>query len=202
MSKGYEGFDSHNTTMKYLTTSQKDRFFPAIYERDGAYCFFCKGQFDDSVKTLKRTFDHLDDDRTNNDISNLVLCHWKCNQLKKEYPDFKFMAADKAKELQASFDSLGVSELNARTPKTTSKEIDLNVAMKKLTKQYLFDRLVTQGKEVISWSDVCHSISYICYSEFGHGSSETIKRYLLDFTSSAGPYIRVEESGEWIIRKR
>ena len=187
---------------KYLTTSQKDRLLPYILKRDGADCFYCKHPFASSPesKELKRTFDHLDNNPKNNERENLVLCHWKCNQLKKSYPEFQVMARGKIEQLRVTFDSL--DECETTTPKPASKEIDINVMAKKITWQYLQERLIRQGKPALNYNDVAHSVSYIIWEQTGHGSSETIKRYLNDFCSSAAPFKTEEENGETIILKR
>ena len=185
---------------RYLTTSQKDRLTPYLLRRDSANCFYCNLPFDPINKDLKRTFDHLDNNPKNNEKENLVLCHWKCNQLKKTYPEYQVMAQNKIHENHISFEPLNESETTA--PKPASKEIDLNVALKKLTYEYLQERLVRQGKPAINYNDTAHSISYIFWERTGHGSSETVKRHLNDFCSSAAPFKAVEENGEMVILKR
>jgi len=187
---------------KYLTTSQKSNLRPILLLRDKAVCIYCNDPLSSTPdsKELQITFDHLDNNPKNNERENLVLCHWKCNQLKKHYPEYQLIAQAKIDELRASVDSLGVCE--ATPPKPASKEIDLNVALKKLTLQYLNDRLINQGKPALSYNDTAHSISYIMFTRTGHGSSETVKRHLNDFCSSAGPFKAVEQDGETIILKR
>jgi len=189
---------------KYLTTSEKDRKAPALLQRDGSNCFYCKNPFDPMSKELKRTFDHLDNDRTNNDMSNLVLAHWKCNQMKKNYTEYKVMAADKHNEL---LDSVDECVPIAPTHKEASKEIDINVAQKKLTWEYLHERLVGDlvrppPEKAIEFNDTASSIAYIFWQRTGHGSSATIKRYLNEFTSSVAPFVKYEQDGEIWIKRR
>lgn len=187
---------------KYLTTSQKDKLRMYLLKRDGNKCFYCKDPFVSSPesKELRLNIDHLDNNAKHNDESNLVLCHAKCNQLKKAYPDYQIMAEAKIQELRSFVDPLRESE--ATPPKPASKEIDLNVALKKLTWEYLNDRLIRQGKPALSYNDTAHSISFIMWERTGHGSSETVKRHLNDFCSTAGPFKAVEQDGETIILKR
>jgi hypothetical protein len=185
---------------RYLTTSQKELLTPYLLKRDAPTCFYCKKPFDGLSKELKRTFDHLDNNAKNNERENLVLCHWKCNQLKKSYPEFQLMAQNKIHENRVSFDSLDESEATA--PKPASKEIDLNVALKRLTYEYLNERLLAHDKPALNYNDTAHSISYIFWQRTGHGSSETVKRHLNDFCSSAAPFKAVEENGETVIIKR
>ncbi len=188
--------------MKYLTTSQKDRYKPYLLKRDGAKCFYCNDPFvsNPDIRDLKPTFDHLDNNPKNNDKQNLVLCHWKCNQLKKTYTDYQILAQEKIRESAVSFDSLSESEATAPIP--ASKEIDLNVAMKKLTWEYIQDRLVRQGKPALNYNDTADSVAFIFWQKTGHGSSQSIKRYLNEFSSSAAPFRREEQDGETLILKR
>ncbi len=189
--------------MGYLTTSMKDRLRPVLLLRDGIDCLYCHeplSPLDFESSHNKVTVDHLDNDVKHNDRENLVLCHNKCNQAKKSYPDYQIIARAKAEQLRVTVAPLSESE--AATPKPASKEIDINVAAKKLTWQYLQDRLVRQGKPALNFNDAAHSISFILWQQIGHGSSETIKRYLNDFCSSAAPFKTQEEGGETIILKR
>ena len=185
---------------RYLTTSKKDMLKPFLSRRDGPQYFYCSENFDHSSHELKLTFDHLDDNPFNNERENLVLAHWKCNQLKKSYPEYQLMAKNKLHENQVSFDSIGESETTS--PKPASKEIDLNVAIKKLTWEYLQDRLVRQNVPALNYNDTAHSISFIFWERSGHGSSETVKRHLNDFCSTAAPFKAVEENGETVIVKK
>lgn len=186
---------------KYLTTSKKDSILPFLIKRDGVNCFFCVKPFQVGArKGDRRTIDHLDNEPTHNEVENLVLAHFTCNQIKKNSPEFQIMAETKLKENHSSFDSLSVSEANP--PKPASKEIDLNVMAKNLTWEYLRDRLITQGKPAINYNDAAHSISFLMWELTKHGSSETIKRYLNDFTSSAAPFKALDENGVLVIVKK
>jgi len=188
---------------RYLTTSEKERYTPYLLQRDGSNCFYCNLPFNMLDNDLTRTFDHLNNKRAgkeNNEKENLVLCHWKCNQLKKTYPEYQLMAQNKIHQNRVTFDSL--SECVSTAPKPASKEIDLNVALKKLTYEYLQERLIRQGKPAINYNDAAHSISYIFWERTGHGSSETVKRHLNDFCSSAAPFKAEEENGEMVIVKK
>jgi hypothetical protein len=184
---------------QYLTTSKKQRLAPFILKRDGPNCFYCSSPFDGLSKELKRTYDHLDNNPFHNEPENLVLCHWKCNQLKKVYPEYKLMAESKIKE---NFDSLDVCVNPSPEPKETTKEIDINLATKRIVLEFLQDRLLTQGKPAIELSDTIHSISYLMYEKTNHGSSETVKRHIKDFCSSVAPFKIEEQNGEWVIIKR
>ncbi len=186
---------------KYLTTAQKERMTPILIKRDGANCFYCTKPFQVGLsKQFKRTCDHLDNNSTHNEIENIVLSHFECNQLKKSYPEYRIMAESKLIDNHNAFDL--VSESEPTPPKPASKEIDLNVMAKKLTWEYIQERLVRQGKPALNYNDTAHSISFMMWELSGHGSSETIKRYLNDFTSSAAPFKAIDQDGVIVIVKK
>ena len=184
----------------YLTTSQKDRYLPFIIQRDGPNCFYCGMAFSLNDKALRRTYDHLNNDPKFNDPQNLVLCHWRCNQTKKYNQEFIIKATGKLKDNRLLVDSLNVCV--QPNPKQTSKEIDLNVAMKTLTKEFLDERILRQGKPALEFNDTAHSIAYLMWDKTGHGSSETAKRHIKEFCASVAPYRLEEQNGEWVIVKR
>ena len=159
----------------YLTTSKKDNLRPALLLRDGSNCLFCGDPLVTSPqsKELKTTFEHLDSNPKNNNPENLSLCHWKCNQQKKVYPEFQLIAKAKIENLSSTVDSLGVS--GSTTHKPASKEIDLNVAYGQLTYEYLNDRLIVQGKPALNYNGTAESIAYIMWQRTGHGSPATVK---------------------------
>jgi len=189
---------------QYLTTSQKERLLPFLLQRDGVNCWYCKKPFEPLDNKLKRTFDHLDNNRTNNDVDNLVLAHWQCNQMKKYHVEYKVMAADKRNE---NLDSLNECVPISAKGKEASKEIDINVAQKKLTYEYLHEKLVGNkvrppAESKLEFRDTASSIAYIFWERTGHGSSETVRRYINEFCSSAGPFVLVEENGGLFIKRR
>lgn len=186
----------------YLTTRKKDQLSPVLLNRDGPVCFYCHKPFDDVIKELRRTFDHLDNNARNNDKLNLVLCHFKCNQDKKWNIDYQLMAQDKIRSNSLSFDTMRARALNTHEPKQTSKEIDINVAFYKITKDYISDRLINQGLDAIAYKDTAYSVCYIMKEQTGHGSSTTAERYINALCSTAGPFFLEQEGGLWNIKKK
>jgi len=184
---------------RYLTTSQKDRYRMYLLSRDGPNCFYCQQPFVHNDTHLKMTVDHLDDNAFHNDKENLVLCHWKCNQLKKESPEYQLIAQAKIKE---NVDSMSVSVQSNPEPKTASKEIDLNVMMGKLTREFLDERLLNKPGKGLDFNDTANAIAYLMYKDTNHGSPETAKRHIKMFCSSVSPYKLIEEGGTWVIVKR
>ena len=185
--------------MKYLTTWQKNNLEPYILNRDGMNCFYCDTPFSLEIKELRRTFDHLDNNPAHNDKENLVLCHFKCNQLKKYYIDYQLKAQDKIRMNTSGFDALSVSVSRDREPKPTSKEIDINMAFYKITKDFINERILHNGKDALEFNDTIESVAYLMKESTNHGSTETAKRYIKMLCSSVAPYALIDQGGIWYI---
>lgn len=188
----------------YLTTSQKDRLKPYLMKKQNNRCLFCKDLFvstpaNDSMKT---TFEHLDNNTTHNENWNLALAHKHCNNEKKFNTDYQIIAQMQLKENHQSADSTDMCVNPSPEPKQTTKEIDINVAFYKITKEFISDRLLRQGVPELLWNDTKHSVAYLMKEQTGHGSSSTAERYLLDLTSSVAPFNKIEHGGIWVIVKR
>jgi len=81
-----------------LTTYQKDKKIPIIINRDGNVCIYDLEPFIEAIPGMRRTIDHLNDNEKDNKIENLALCHFACNQKKKNDFDMKLIALKKLNE--------------------------------------------------------------------------------------------------------
>lgn len=190
---------------RYLTTAEKNRYRPILLKKQENKCLFCKIEFTNvpANRNMSITAEHLDSNVFNNKFENLALAHKKCNNDKKWNIDYQLIAKAQLEENLNSFEPLSVSKQTTHEPKPTSKEIDINVATFNLAEAYLIERLKVQDKPALDFNDTMYSIFYLLKETTGHGSSETVKRTLLGFTSSAGPYDKVEDAnGNWIIIKK
>jgi len=188
---------------QHLTTYQKEKFLPILLERDGSNCFYCNLPFNPLDPNMRRTFDHLNNDKKFNDIQNLILAHLFCNNKKKHNAEYQIMAKEKLRlNSLLVFEGLSERERNKSGPMPANQEIDLNVAIKKETWAYLQEHLVRQEKPAINFNDSAESIAFMFWERTGHGSSQTVGRALKEFTSTAAPFKREEEGGEIVIRKR
>ena len=189
---------------RYLTTSKKDRLKPFLLKKQNNKCLFCKDPFlstpaNDSMKT---TFEHLDNDAYNNDSQNLALTHKHCNNDKKHNSDYQLIAQAQLKENHLSADSVDMCVNQTHEAKQTTMEIDLNVAMYKITKQFIDERLLRQNLPAIDFNDTAHCISHFMKEQTGHGSSESAKRHIKDYCCSVAPFKIEEQGGKSVILKR
>ena len=189
---------------RYLTTSQKDRERPRLLQKQEGKCLFCKDAFvpNPANNSMRYTIEHLDGNVFNNDIANLALAHKKCNNEKKHNSDYQIIARHQLQDNHNSFDSLDACVSQTHEPKETSKQIDINVAFYKITKDYVNDRLLRQLLPEIHFNDTAESVAYLMKEQTNHGSSATAKRYLNELSSSVAPFDRVERGGVWYIIKR
>jgi len=183
--------------MNTLTVSKKQKYFPQIIERDGGFkCFYCRQAL--SMKTV--SFDHLDDNRTHNNIENLVLCHQKCNIKKITSIDFQIMAKDKIRHNEEEF-SVRVKNHHKNTHHDYTSEIGINIGTYDIVEKYLKDETEIDGHA--SFNDALYSIVYLCKQKIGHGSEPAVRRHLNTLTSSVAPYqIIRNDSNEKIIVRR
>ena len=188
---------------KYLSTYLKEKYLPLLIQRDGPNCFYCNLPFNPADRLMRRTYDHLDNNKTHNDMQNLVLAHFFCNEKKRHNAEYQIMAREKLRlnELSA-FEGLRVCEILEHDRKETEKVIDINVTFRKITKTYIESRLIEQGVPALSLKDTKHSVAYIMQEKTGHGSSQTAARYIDDLCSSAGPFAFEEQDGIWYIVKK
>lgn len=191
-------------TQHYLTTKQKHKFKPIIQVRDGINCFYCKNPFDESNYDLRTTFDHLDDNPIYNMIQNLVLCHRKCNSIKKYNFDYQIMAKEK---IRSNFEGYG-GERITNIDTSTNEQINESKRAANFTRQYLLDRLLPHGEEPaperkLEAKMTIRNLHMAIWDEFGHGSDQAITRYVLALTSEVGPLQLIEEEdGRKYIIKR
>jgi len=182
--------------MKSLTKALKEKYLPIIIDRDGGFkCFYCKNEL--SIKKL--AYDHLNNNRTDNRVENLVLCHLACNIKKIHTPDFQIMAIEKLKLNEELFSVC--ERKKTKTDFDNTSEIGINIGTYELVETYLNNE--TQNDGHVLFNDALYSIVYICKQKTGHGSEPAVRRHLNTVTSSVAPYeLSRNDSNEKIIVRR
>ncbi len=179
--------------MKSLTISLKQKFLPRLIHRDGGFkCFYCN-----QILSSKRfSFDHLNNNRTDNRLENLVLCHQSCNIKKISYLDYQIIAKEKLRKNEEEFS--GREEKNPNTHFDYTSEIGINIGTYDIVESYLKNETTTDGH--VLFNDALYSIVYLCKQKMGHGSEQAVRRHLNTLTSSVAPYlITRNESNQKII---
>lgn len=188
-----------------LTSNDKAKKYPMLVHRDGDVCFYDKMPFIQEVEGLQRNFDHLNNDEYDNRLENLVLCHYDCNQKKKNDYDMQLLALDKLKE-NVSSASLGGRENLSTTYESTDEltEGEVNRIINKLTTIYLQERLPDKDQDTfLSFSDALNSITYLVQQDTkGRGSQVAVRRAIDVRCCSIGEFQILREDGKRIIRRR
>ena len=179
-----------------LTSSVKAKRTPLIIERDypngeEPTCCYCEQRFINNTSKWKKTWEHLDNDDTNEELWNLMWAHLYCNQIKKTFTDYQIMARElikKNQEWQNVFDiEEFLRERKIKQPTQEHTEIDLNVRHWQITEQFLAEKLPDdQSKYLLT--DAINCITLRCKKDTGHGSPQAVRNYLNTLACSEGPY--------------
>ena len=188
-----------------LTSNDKAKKYPQLVHRDGDVCFYDQMPFVQEIQGMQRTFDHLNNDEYDNRIENLVLCHWDCNQKKKNDYDMQLKAIDKLNQ-NVSSGSLGGREnlLTAYEGTDELTEGEVNRIINKLTTTYLQERLPDNDQDTfLSFSDTLNSITYLVQQDTkGRGSQVAVRRAIDVRCCSIGEFQILREDGKRVIRRR
>jgi len=199
---------------KRLSTFLKTKYIPIIEDRDGKDCFYCEKPFPTKKlgflsfpvdKKMKRVFDHLDNDRTHNDVTNLVLAHSICNQQKKNNQALINKAKAKLRDNERSAD---IPVSHAGTDKETTTETDSNAVFCEIALVGLQEFLQPNGQipaktEQLMFKEFLDLLSGRAYKIVGHASQITFRRIIDMFCTTGYQYIKEKnEQKRFIIRLR
>ncbi len=163
-----------------------------IIMRDGKYaCWYCSKDF---LSLSDFVFEHLNCDRTDNRVDNLVLACPTCNNKKPHDIDMQLLASEKLHENEKL---MYMRESNHRkTDRIQSSEISINVSNFEIAKLYLIKNVP------IAFNEALNSISYLCREKTGHGSQQSVYKYINTLTSKVAPFEIVKENGKKMIRRK
>ena len=82
-----------------------------------------------------------------------------------------------------------------------SSEIEINNALFNFTKQYISEKIATDGR--ISFNDALAEIPYLTQQRFNHGSEQSIRRYIKQLTCSVAEWqvVKDENNKKWICKR-
>jgi len=180
--------------LKLLTPQEKSIRVQELLKQDGNNCFFCN----EELELNELVIDHLDDNPKNNTPANHVLCHQRCNLVKRTFYDYKIMAAEK---LNDNLAKVIVSSIEDKSEYGNSPEIEHNINLRQFVNQQISEIILTD-KEIL-YSDALNGLTYLAGENFGHCSQVTVRRHLDALTSSFGPFMKIKNpSGKFVITKR
>jgi len=183
--------------VKHLSISLKQKYLPLIIKRDGENCSFCGKKLDHKT----HIFEHLNNNRSYNELENIVLACQSCNNKKSHDPEMKKLALEK---LMVNEKSNFMRERNLEdeiNSHEASTEIEINVSNFDITEQYISDVVNCDG--YIGYSDALNSCVALCKEKTGHGSQQSVRNYLAALTSTLGCFeITRDENRKKIILRR
>ena len=180
---------------KHLSYKKKLEFLALLIERDGGLiCWYCK-----TVLTDEHIFEHLNNNRHDNRIDNIVLACQSCNIKKINDIEMRLLAEEKLKENE---DKNFVRENKLEEKQHPTTEIDINMSNYEITKKHLTEIITTDGS--IPFSNALNSCAFLCKDKTGHGSQQAIRNYIAILTSDVGPFmiIRDSENKKVIVKRR
>jgi len=180
--------------LKHLTTKMKHDWFEPIEKRDGGFiCFYCK-------KTLSLNHfvhDHLNDNRADNRIENVVHACSTCNNKKGYDFDMQLTAKDKLRENEIS-NSMG--EKISSKPREL-KELDISKENYEVAENFITKEVDHNGFILVS--EAKNSISYLCRKNNGTGSPQSVSNYINTLTSKVAPFeITKNKDGKKFIQRK
>jgi len=182
-------------TKSFITDSKKRIYLPRCIEDQGGFiCYQC----DETLKPGHYCFEHLNDRRDDTRYENTALSCNRCNIKKIDDYDMKL----KALELLKKKEEAGLKYLEDKTAhEQNSSEIEINKALYNFTKQYISEHVQTDGK--YSFDDAIAELPFLCQERFGHGSKQTIRRYVKQLTCGVAPFqvIKDESNKKWICKR-
>jgi len=184
-------------TVKHLSISLKQKYLPLIIKRDGENCSYC------GKKLNHRThiYEHLNNNRSYNELENIVLACHSCNNKKPHDSEMQKLALKKLEENEKSNFMRERSLEDEINSHEASTEIEINVSNFDITEQYISDVVNCDG--YISYSDALNSCVALCKEKTGHGSQQSVRNYLAALTSTLGCFeITRDENSKKIIVKR
>ena len=175
---------------KHLTQKQKMDWLAIIILRDGKFaCWYCNLDF---LSLDNFVYEHLNCNRKDNRVDNLVLACVTCNNKKPNDIDMQIQASDKL-HLNEKLMYMRENTHN-KTNRKQSNEIEINVSNFEIAKLFLI------RNNPISFVEALDSISYLCREKTGHGSQQSVRNYINTLTSVVAPFEMITEHGKKIIR--
>jgi len=154
------------------------------------------------LKLTNIFFDHLNNNREDNRLENIVLACQSCNNKKPNNSDMKDIAMMQLKRNENSNFLVGREKkfLKDDITKEASPEIEINVSNSEITEQFLEERIERDG--YVEFTEALHCSVYLCKEKIGHGSQQSIRNYLKTLTCEVAPFkvIHDENNRKIIVR--
>jgi hypothetical protein len=167
----------------------KSDWLDIIILRDGGRrCWYCKV----SLSLSEIVWEHLNCNRKDNRIDNMVLACFTCNNKKPHDFDMQFLATEKIHENEKCM----YMREKSHGQNKQSSEIEINMSNYEIAELFLLKN------NPIEYSEALDSISYECRKKTGHGSQQSVRNYINTLTSKSAPFEIIKENGKKIICRK
>ena len=171
----------------------KQDWFEYINNRDGGFrCFYCKK----SLSLTNFVHDHLNDNRKDNRIENIVHACSTCNN-KKQY-DFDMQLIAKEKLIKNEIGN-SMRERISLKPREL-KELEVSKENYEIAEEYITKQVELNGYIVVK--EAKNSISYLCRKTNGTGSPQAVYNYISTLTSTEAPFEIIKNDDEQKVIQR
>lgn len=166
-----------------LTQRLKTLYFPKLLRRDNGFnCWYCKVP----LFLFKYIFEHLNNNREDNRIENLVIACSTCNNKKTNDPIMQEKAMQKLTQNEQSNVLRERKNLVDEFTKEGSIEIEINVTNSEITEQFITERVTVDG--YVLFSDALYCSVFLCKQKTGHGSPQSVRNYIKTLTCEIAPF--------------
>jgi hypothetical protein len=177
---------------KFLTALDKMKMNTHLLKRDGPNCLYCEKP----VPNDDCEMEHLDNNKNNLELWNIIRCHEKCNKEKRNNIEYEVKAKDKLDRNQARI----YYPIEDTAERSNSPEIEHNTNCNQLVKKHLSEQTKLHGK--LEYKATSDSIAYHAMEKFGHSSQVSINRIIDAYCSEVAPFMVIKENGKRYITKR
>ena len=169
-----------------LTARRRTVVKPILFKKQNGICPYCGKRFKGYGSCV---IDHLNNNRTDNRLTNLCLAHHACNTKKVTSVEYQEIADF---ELRQNEEALSKREKEKITDAPI--EVQINVTNYDLVKQFLTERINTDG--FVPYAEALNSAVFYCKKITDHGSHQSVRNYIASLTSDLGSLMIIKDDSK------
>ncbi len=192
---------SVNMGTKHLTDRMKAEYLEIIIDRDERFkCFYCSKNFSLSQRGKDQyLYEHLNNNRKDNRIDNVVLACRSCNNKKPNDIDMQFIAD--AKLIENENLNYMREKFQRKEDNRQDSEVQISKTNYQICRRYVIKNVDSFGE--IDFKNTVHSIVYQCRENNNTGSPQATYNYLNIICCNESPFEIVKNSeNKRIIRRK
>lgn len=184
----------------------KSSLHPSDPDYEEPVCCYCEQRFIEGHTLWHKTWEHLDNNKENEELWNLKWAHWKCNEDKIYSGELQSIAKDliqenKKWEEQHDFELSSERESDKPTAAQPHFEADINTAHFQVTSEFLAEK-IHEKNPLYELEDAIYSIVTRCRKKTGHGSHQSVRGYIKELCCTENKYEIEKKGGTKFIKRR